>query len=591
MSGEALRALLVSFGVDVTGAEKLDSVDKKIDGIIKGAKQFGAVLGEAFALEKLKSFIEAQIQAGAELKVTSERLGASVEELQALELAAGEAGVGTEALTTGLRFLNRNLGEAATGSGDGAKKFSELHIAIKNADGTTRAASDVLGELADKIVALKDPAKATSVAMELLGRGGVQLVPMLLKGGDAFRQARAEMERLGGGMSGDFVEQVHEAEAANVRLNFAMTGLKSQIAIGLLPAVEKIVEWFTKGAVAAIEFSKRTNAMKTGLEALAVASSVKAGYSLVKLAGTMGLLKPTILETVSALAKFAAPIAIIAGLYLAFDEFYTMMDGGKTVIGDTLDELFGFGTAAEIALYLNAVFEDTKRIFSDLGTIIKEEFLAALALAADAIKAVDLAMGNLMMGKLGAAGDALKQGGAAMMNDAGKHMDKAGGAANDLLGGKAMAVEQVGSLLGAGVAPQQLLAGQLGRQTYLTQNQEGRKRMEAYAAASAMEPGPARDKAMAEATAMPHDNRFYTPSDRTVHVPTIPHHDARGGAGGGGASVDDRREYHTDVKVYTSSDRPKEVGAEVGAAIARGQGVATPAQRANNNALQGVKRP
>src|ERR1700744_4910000 len=138
--GGALRELAAYFGFGFD-FETLEKANESINGLKQKAMTAAQAIGAAFVGEKIVrevvEFTQAQIRAGSELEVMSRRLGITTDDLQMFELAAGESGVSTEAMTTGLRFLSRNLAEAAEGSKEAASTFAGLKIAVKE-NGETR---------------------------------------------------------------------------------------------------------------------------------------------------------------------------------------------------------------------------------------------------------------------------------------------------------------------------------------------------------------------------------------------------------------------------------------------------------------------
>jgi hypothetical protein len=333
--GEALRGVLATFSVEVNDKE-LREADERVEGFKETLSTVGHALAEAFAFHEVKEFIEGQVEAGAALKDTSERIGTTTDELQAYELAASQAGVSNEGLTTSLRFLNKNLAEAAGGGGEASKIFSQLGIAIKEQDGSTRAAGDVMGDLADAVASIDDPARQTEVAMKLLGRGGAELIPLLKQGGAAFEEARAQMQALGGGLSGEFIAQAKEADDELARLKFATTGLKSELAEALLPVLRDGVAWFTRAVVEIRQFQRETGALSTAAEFFGAIAGLKALGTLKELAKTLGILKGSLRETLVAFLEFAAPAVLIGLLYLAFDDLVNLLKGNDSLIGRML---------------------------------------------------------------------------------------------------------------------------------------------------------------------------------------------------------------------------------------------------------------
>ena len=348
--GGALREILISLGVEVETGELKKSADEiqglfgKIKGKLKG-------LAEAFAIEKFREFIGGQIEAGAQLKVTAERLGTTTDELQAMRLAAGEAGVGVESMDTALRFLNRNVGEAAKGSGEQAASFQKLGISLKDSSGAIRPTGDLLADLADKVAKAGTSAEKTQITMGLLGRGGSQLIPLLNRGGQAFKDATKDVEELCGGLSGDFVEAAHKAEEQNVRLEFAMSGLKSNIANSFLPTWVAITQGLAGFVKTAIDVEKKSHIVEDAL------SFLKAGAIV---GGILRIVSALRAMTQAQLVAFLTnPITLwIVGIglaLLAFNDLKVALAGGKSVFGDLfgqtgIDKLrIGMSIAASLA--------------------------------------------------------------------------------------------------------------------------------------------------------------------------------------------------------------------------------------------------
>lgn len=326
--GTALRSILAMFSIGVDSKE-LKEGDRQVEGFVGKLKEAGKLVAEVFAVHEIKEFIESQIGAAVQLKTVSARLGTTTADLQAYELAAKEAGVSSEALTTGLRFLNRNIGEANLGTGKSADTFTRLHIALKDAQGVARPVADIMGDVADKIAGIQDPAQKTQIAMSLLGRGGAALIPLLNKGGAAFADARKQLVELGGGISEDFIEQAHEAEVQTVRLDVAMQGLKTQGAAALIPVFRAVVEDVTKVVVAFRAFLAEHPAVGKFLAFLAGG---------VVLAATANLLAMGAAFLVAG-AEAAIAAAPFIALALAVEEIIAAVTGNKGL----LSTIFGGG--------------------------------------------------------------------------------------------------------------------------------------------------------------------------------------------------------------------------------------------------------
>jgi hypothetical protein len=540
--GGALRQLAVLFGIGVEGQEKLDKVDSKVEGLLGRFKKLGAVVAEGFAWEKISEFVERQVEAATELERMSIILGTTTEQLERFRFAAGEAGVSEDAMDTSLRFLNRNLGEAAEKGGESAATFARLGIQIKDTHEKTREASDVIADLADKIAETEDPAKRTQVAMDLLGRQGAQLLPVLEQGSGAFEDARKELNELGGPASRQYIESAKHVEEATHRLNVGWENLKRAAAAALFPVFEKLIDFTTRWVTRAIDFARHTTILTTGLDFLAVVAGVKTVQSLISLVKWLGFLE----------AEFLLPLVGLGLLYLAFDEFYNLLKGNESVIGDALDALGGLGTSAQFALDLNDALDATIDIAKDLAKIVASVLFPPIEMVYDELKGVAKAFVDIASLDPGKAWKDLKENDA-LAADAQRRIGQGAGAA----------FGDIGEALGGRVHDT------AGRRRLAQQASQARQQGGAWAPGGS----PALRYAAPEAW-------------RHAYVPTFDFQAANGGRGAPGGVVI-HQQNKTDVNVTTAHDNPKAIGDAVAG------GVATAQQRANNNAINSpaVRKP
>ena len=542
--GSALRSILAFFGVSVDTKE-LESGEKKIESFVGKLKEAGKLVAEAFAVDKLKEFINEQVEAAVQLKVTAARLGSTTEEVETFDLAAREAGLSTGTMEAALGKLNRSLGQAQSG-GKAASTFAQLGIAIKDSHGKARAASDVMADLADKVAAIDEPAKKTKIAMELLGRGGASLIPLLDKGGKAFADVRAEMESLGGYTSKEFIEASEEAEVAQIKLSVAWGNFVKQALVQeMLPAFTKIVVLLKDIVSGTLSFVKATTAMSSAVEFFGAIAAVKAIGSLRSVLGLFGLLKPTIAGTARAFLGFAAPLALIGLLYLAFDDLYALLHGGESVIGDTIDELFGLGTAAEFAKDLDDTLGVMIPILEDGGKAIANYLLLPLEAAYNWAVSLVKALEQVANGDLKGAQKELAGGFDTIKDAAQKRAEKASRAQDDFEGDFSL-------------SPEAIRGRNLRRTMALPNGQFG-------------PPGGGGPTAR---------TNIYGGKLGPMYVP-------RGGGGreGGKEGMVVHQKVDTKIEVHTAATDPKATGKAVGDATATAQ------QRANDRFLTAGKKP
>lgn len=331
----ALRDLLVSWGVEVTGEEKLDSVDKKVDDIGDKLQNIAKWASIAFAFKGITSFITDTIELGRSLSFTSQKLGVGVDELERFRYAASMAGVDSADADRALQFMQRNLGKLEEGSKGAAKEFGFLGATVHDSHGKLLPFNQILENVASRFEAITDPAKRVEMAMALNGRQGAALIPMWIKGAAGLHAYNLEFDALGGGIGADFAKSSEEAGNGIKRLTFVWTVMKTRLVAQVMPAVMKITDMFVK-LVNGIEWlAKHTYVAQTALIALGVAG--------------VALAAPLLLAWAPLLLAFGA-------LYLLFDDIFTLFSGGTSLIGRFIDSLFGVGTAKELVKELKQDF-------------------------------------------------------------------------------------------------------------------------------------------------------------------------------------------------------------------------------------------
>jgi hypothetical protein len=421
-----LRELVARFGfeVDGKGAAKAANV---VEGLVGKIEALGAGIAGAFAFHAVTGFIEAQIDAGSAVHDTAIKLGVSNQELQQFQYLGKLAGVGAEEMAGALGFMNKNAGLAASGNAEAAKTFASLGVSVRDASGQVRPASDLTLDFVDSLGKMHSQAERTAAITKVMGRAGAALLPAFEDGSDGVRKAFEEFQALGGGMSDDFVNAADDAGDQIDKLKFAFTALKSRIAGAVLPTLTKVTAWFTKAVAFTTRFTDNTNAAAVAITALGSFGGILA---VTKLAKVFGLADGSVLGLVKSLLKFGPIVAVVALLALVFEDLYTLVNGGDSLIGRLLGGEASAALAADLRTSFDAMVVAVKDMLPDLmalGKILLTAFVDALPYMVKffqyALKYVS-AFVQLLTGAAGAVGAVFK----GDWEGAGKAVDKAGNA-------------------------------------------------------------------------------------------------------------------------------------------------------------------
>ncbi|HBZ58591.1 MAG TPA: hypothetical protein DEO49_05535 [Sutterella sp.] len=126
--------------------------------------------------------------------------------------------------------LNKTMADAAAGNNaKAASLFKTLGISLKDAQGKVRNAADVMPQLAEAMRLNENPALRTQMAMDLFGRSGKKLIPLLKQGSAGLRAMSQRAKDLG-------IVVSSEAVAAGGELNntFSELGMAMNAAAGVL---------------------------------------------------------------------------------------------------------------------------------------------------------------------------------------------------------------------------------------------------------------------------------------------------------------------------------------------------------------------
>lgn len=249
--GAQIAGLLAGLGEATAGVkESVGVMKEQMEGLAVMAE---AMMGPFIAItallaggEMFKEVLHETAELATQLEVLNQKTGIGVEELSALKYAADQSHVSMESLTVGLQKLARGMEQAAKGgAGPVTSAFKALGIQAADASGHLRPLEDVLLQVADKFSTMQNGAGKTALAMDLFGRSGASLIPLLNRGKAGIADLEAEAHRLGVTMSGEDVEAAIQYEDAMKRMHGALSGLGRAIAVAVMPALTILAEGFT----------------------------------------------------------------------------------------------------------------------------------------------------------------------------------------------------------------------------------------------------------------------------------------------------------------------------------------------------------
>jgi len=408
---------ILRIGTKVTGTEQISQLQGKLKaaegaaesmasraGLLSGA--LGAVV-PAVTIGGLGALIGKTIEAGDALNDMSQRTGVSVEALAKFKKAAATSGTDIEAVSKSLVKLDRGLFNIG-GKGDKVgPALDRLGISAKDAAGNLKSADQITLEVANRFKAMPDGVEKTATALDLFGKAGADMIPMLNMGGQAIDSLSIKMTTA-------FAQKADEYNDKLAMLSGKVGGLAAGLTVALLPALDAIatgltavVDGFSKlpgpvqaiiGSVALLAIS--LTALAPIFASLITVAAAFEGLAIgATIAGWLGAIGPLITAAGTLVAgivgwplTIGAALVAVGVLIFAFrDQIGAVLAGiGKTIYGavDTINK--GIRSAIKatwdwVASGVTGIGDALSRPFIGATEVIKSVLRSVLGFAAGAI--------------------------------------------------------------------------------------------------------------------------------------------------------------------------------------------------------------
>jgi hypothetical protein len=380
-SGIRAGKAFVELGVSDKLSSGLKAAQKKLEAFGEGLRSVGikmAGIGAA-AVTGLLGAVKHFSDAGDALEKMSRRTGVSVEALSELSFAAEQSGADAEALEGGLRHMQKAVVEAAKGSEGAVLALDLLHLTLNDLANLTPEQQFKL--IADRLSQVKDPAVKAALAMEIFGKSGTRLIPLMDEGAKGIEELQKQARDLGLTVSS---ETAKDAAELNDTLNILWRVLKQgvfTIGSALSPLIKSIAESITRVVVNVTAWIRQNKEMVVW--ALKVAAAiVVAGVALIALGWVIGAIG-------TALGVVAA---VIGGIGTVFGVMGAMIGALLSPVGLVIAAIVALGTALVITTgvgskaldWLSAKFGELKDWVSEVVGGIADALAAGdIALAAE----------------------------------------------------------------------------------------------------------------------------------------------------------------------------------------------------------------
>ena len=233
--------LKLVIGGDSRGAQDaLRAVGDEIRGVSAVTKIGGAALGALAG--SVGAMTLAVINAQDEISKLSTRTGIAVETLSALKVGGELADVSLDALATGARTLAKTIIDADRGSVTAQRTLERLGVSSRDAAGELTTVEAGLRTAADALAGMESATERAALAQEAFGRGGLELLPILVEGSEGLDRMTERARALGLAMNEDGTAQAERFNDALTGLTQTLTGTVQTAVDFWLPALARTAE-------------------------------------------------------------------------------------------------------------------------------------------------------------------------------------------------------------------------------------------------------------------------------------------------------------------------------------------------------------
>jgi len=376
--------------VEIHGRNKTDRAFNKVQGNVskldnsfKKLNSGIAAFGLGVAITKMASLGKGAIDTADAVEKLSRRSGQSARMISEMGFALSQNDATMADYGNSLRNINKNTQNAVDGLQTQSRAFGKLGISVS---AFSKLNSDQkFIQLSEAISRIEDPSIRTQVAMDIMGRAGERLLPVMENGAAGIAKYREKAIELGQSLSEDQVKAAAAASDALDELSKSISGAFLQSVVTYSDKVSGLAKFFQETipvaigatvsafntigpaiipAISAFAAIKVSIAVWTALSAAVAGSSLtlsmfttRAGLATVasaSMTGAVGLLR-------GAMSLLGGPVGVIALVVGALAIFISRSQAAQKASSDFISSI-NKGTAVK----LNDSLEKTSRIILNL---------------------------------------------------------------------------------------------------------------------------------------------------------------------------------------------------------------------------------
>jgi|YNPNPStandDraft_1061719.scaffolds.fasta_scaffold00077_9 hypothetical protein len=291
-----------------------------------------AAAGGLFAAAKVFSSM------GDTVQKMSQRTGISAEVLSELGFAAEQSGTDLATVEMGIRRMQAVIGDATNGLGSAEDALANLGLTVSQLVGLSP--DQQFEMIADGIAKIEDPSLRAAAAMDIFGRSGTMLLPLMSQGAAGIRELRQQARDLGLTIS---TEDADSAARLGDALNMLWRVVKQGVFLigsALAPVLTEFAERAAYMLKSIGDWIKENRALVVTIFQIALgvlaagAALIMLGNLIAAIGTAIGVLTPMITAAVAvfkmipvALGALLSPVGLVIGALAALGAYFLYVSG------------------------------------------------------------------------------------------------------------------------------------------------------------------------------------------------------------------------------------------------------------------------
>ncbi|BCB06801.1 hypothetical protein HHSLTHF2_06910 [Vreelandella venusta] len=262
-------------------------------------------------------------------------LGGTIDGLRAVNMEASDSGI--DGMEASLNRMNRRLGAVEMNGGPALKTVERLNLNLQEMQDMD--VDEKLAYIADRIKESGVSSQEAARHLQQLGFEQRNATELFMKGGDAIRSSRQEIEDYGLSVSMLDAAKIEEANDALARIGLSAEGMGNAVAIKLAPALNDMADSINDVTKAfhAGDYDAQIDIMKGLAAGVAGAAGAYATYRLAVNAATIAQWAFNAAIRVNPLGALVTVAGTAVGAIYAFREELGLVNGAASRAENAID--------------------------------------------------------------------------------------------------------------------------------------------------------------------------------------------------------------------------------------------------------------